>query len=300
MSDEYTRERVKCNLCGSSDESVLFRTPERIVQCRQCGLIYTNPRLDLASLQKMYAKEYFVIDTQEYGTSYKAYANYIGDEPVILRSMLRRMRKVEKYAPRVGMLLDVGCATGFSLLAAQQRGWQASGVEFSDFCVDYARSRGLDVFHGLLQALRDGDARYDAITMWDYLEHSADPLGDLKQCQRLLKPGGVVVLSVPNVDSWSYALFKQNWIGFKNNEHFYFFSRSSMGAMASQAGLRLEADFYHGKYVGLYFFLSRAQYYVQAKSVLRMIDAIANRPVMKRVSFYFNPFDILNVVLRKD
>ena len=298
-ADGYTREEVECNLCGSREEDMLFLTPERIVRCRRCGLIYCNPRLDARSLQKIYSKDYFVLDEDRSGIDYKAYANYVDEEPVITRSMLKRMKKVERFSQSRGRVLDVGCATGFSLIAAGQRGWQAEGIECSEFCVQYARSRGLTVHQGSLRDYPGHEGSLDASTMWDYLEHSPDPLGDLKTCRSLLKKGGVILLSIPNVDSWSYRLLGKKWIGFKNIEHLYFFSRNTMEKLARSAGLAMETCFYHGKYVSLSFFLSRIQYYVRTNTLHKIVEAIAAREGTRRISFYFNPYDILNVVLRK-
>jgi SAM-dependent methyltransferase len=298
-SDGYSREEVTCVICGVRDAEFLFNTPEKIVKCRRCGLVYVDPRLDVESLAKVYSKDYFVSDADDPGVDYKAYANYISDEKVILRSMHRRMQKVEKYAPGKGRLLDVGCAAAFSLLAAQQRGWDADGIEYSDFCVDYARSRGLKVHHGGLDNFQSLPESFEAITMWDYLEHSNNPLEELKTCHRLLKNQGVVVLSIPNVDSWSYSLLKEKWIGFKNIEHFYFYSRKTLARIAEMAGFELEHSFYQGKYLSLSFFLSRVQYYTKFKPLLSAIEKVANCRQAQNISFYLNPFDILNVVLRK-
>ncbi len=77
----------------------------------------------------------------------------------------------------------MGCATGFSLIAAQQRGWQAEGLEFSKYCVDYAHGLGLNVQQGTLKSYQGSAETFDAITMWDYLEHSPEPLDDLKICE---------------------------------------------------------------------------------------------------------------------
>ena len=298
-ADAYSREEVTCNLCGVADEEMIFLTPERIVRCRRCGLIYCNPRLDAASLGKIYSKDYFVLDQGKSGIDYKAYANYVNEEPVITRSMHKRMKKVERFAGSKGRVLDIGCATGFSLLAASARGWKAEGIECSEFCVEYARSRGLTVHQGSLRDYPGRDESVDAITMWDYLEHSPDPLGDLKICRSLLKKGGVILLSIPNVDSWSYRLLGKKWIGFKNIEHLYFFSRHTMAQLARQAGLVMERCFYHGKYVSLAFFLSRIQYYVRTRTLHRLVEKISAAERSQRISFYFNPYDILNVVLRK-
>jgi SAM-dependent methyltransferase len=297
--DTYTRETVHCVICGIQDEEFLHHAPERIVRCRRCGLVYTNPRLDAESLSKIYTKDYFVSDATDPGVDYKAYADYIGDEKVVVRSMDRRMQKVEHYARGKGRVLDVGCAAGFSLIAARARGWNAEGIEFSDFCVSHGRSRGLTIHHGSLTSYAGRPESFDAITMWDYLEHSVNPVEDLKLCAHLLKQSGVVVLSIPNVDSWSYPLLKEKWIGFKNIEHFYFYSRKTIAHIAEMAGLQFEASFYQGKYLSLSFFLSRVQYYTQFPPLLRTIEKFANRAIAQNISFYLNPFDILNVVLRK-
>jgi len=297
--DGYTREEVHCIICGVKDEDFLFYTPERLVRCRRCGLIYNSPRLDSKSLKKIYSKEYFVIEGNTSGIDYKAYANYIEEEPVITRSMSSRMKKVESFAKTKGHLLDIGCATGFSLLAAQKRGWEAEGIECSGFCVNYAQSRGLKVHQGTLEDFPGNEESLDAITMWDYLEHSPDPLKDLRICCSLLKKGGIVLLSIPNVDSWSFRLLKEKWIGFKNIEHLYFFSRKTLAKLAHLADLNMEDCFYHGKYVSLSFFLSRIQYYIQFKPILTLVKKMANTDKARKISFYFNPFDILNVVLRK-
>jgi len=298
-ADTHSREEVTCNLCGSRDEDFLFHAPERIVRCRRCGLIYCNPRLDARSLREIYSRDYFVLEDQTRGIDYKAYANYVKEEPVITRSMVRRMKKVERFCRTRGRVLDVGCATGFSLIAAGQRGWEAEGIECSEFCVQYARSRGLTVHHGSLRDYPGKEGSLDAITMWDYLEHSPDPLGDLRAIRSLLKPGGITLLSIPNVDSWSYRLLGKKWIGFKNIEHLYFFSRKTMEKLARRADLSMERCFYHGKYVSLAFFLSRIQYYVRTRTLHRLVEKIAAHEKSQRISFYFNPYDILNVVLRK-
>ena len=295
----FTREEVPCIICGIQDEEFLFNTPERLVKCRRCGLLYNNPRLDSESRKKIYAKEYFVLDTDKPGINYKAYANYIEEEPLIVRSMHRRLKKIEGLTKTKGHLLDVGCAAGFSLIAAQQRGWDAEGIDLSEFCAQYAQSRGLKVHQGTLKDFSGKQETIDVITMWDYLEHSPDPLTDLKISYNLLKSGGVIVLSIPNVDSWSFRLLRKNWIGFKNIDHFYFFSRQTLSKLAEMAGLSMERSYYHGRDVALFFFLSRLRYYCGYKPLLALVEKIANNEMSKKISFYLNPYDILNVVLRK-
>lgn len=297
--DGYTREDVTCLLCGLKDEQFLYHTPERIVRCRRCGLVYTNPRLDRESRARVYTEDYFVGEGTGQGIDYKAYANYLAEEALIVKSMHRRLEIVERTFAARGRLLDVGCAAGFSLIAAGERGWAAEGIELAQFCTDYAHSRGLQVHQGTLQNFAAADGTFDLVTMWDYLEHSPDPLADLQVCGELLRPGGVVALSIPNVDSWSFALFGQKWIGFKNIDHLYFFSRATLALLAERAGFRVQRCFYHGRDVPLAFFLNRMQYYIFFKPLMRALEKIAAHRKIRGISFYINPFDILNVILVK-
>ena len=108
-----------------------------------------------------------------------------------------------------------------------------------------------------------------------------------------------MLLSIPNIDSWSFYLLKKKWIGFKNIEHLYFFSRETLSKLGLLAGLKTEACFYHGKHVSLSFFLSRVQYYIKLKAIHNLVEKIADTDKAKNISFYFNPYDILNIVLRK-
>ena len=220
FNDAYTREDVPCIICGIKDEAFQFNTPERLVKCRRCGLYYNNPRLDLESRKKIYAEDYFVGGSEAAGLDYKAYENYIADKPLVIKTVHRRMQKIEAALGSKGRLLDVGCAAGFSLIAAEQRGWQAEGLEFSGFCVDYAQGLGLNVQQGTLKNYQRSAETFDAITMWDYLEHSPEPLDDLKICERLLRPGGVIFLSIPNIDSWSFKLSKENGSGSRTSTIF--------------------------------------------------------------------------------
>ncbi len=88
-------------------------------------------------------------------------------------------------------------------------------------------------------------------------------------------------------------------MGLKNIEHLYFYSRETMARLAAMAGLNMERSFYHGRDVALAFFLSRIQYYVAFKPLQRVLEKIAALQTVKNVSFYLNPYDILNIVLRK-
>jgi 2-polyprenyl-3-methyl-5-hydroxy-6-metoxy-1,4-benzoquinol methylase len=106
-------------------------------------------------------------------------------------------------APRY---LDVGCSTGFVVEAAREAGWDAVGTDLNPSAVEFGRSRGLDLRTTTLEAGGFEAGTFDAISLFDVLEHLIEPAAVLRSCARLLRPGGIVFLYVPNYDSASRLL----------------------------------------------------------------------------------------------
>jgi 2-polyprenyl-3-methyl-5-hydroxy-6-metoxy-1,4-benzoquinol methylase len=100
-----------------------------------------------------------------------------------------------------GRLLDVGSALGTFLKIAESKGFAPEGVEISKFASDFAREkRGLKVFNGDLEQFGGKDASFDTITFWDSIEHVTHPLQNLRTARRLLRTGGVLLLTTDNFD----------------------------------------------------------------------------------------------------
>ena len=111
----------------------------------------------------------------------------------------------------VGRLLDVGCGRGDLAAAFAARGWRAAGVDPSAEAVALARARGVDARVGTLETAQFDDAPFDAVVMRHSLEHVPDPRADLGRIRELLRPGGLVAVSVPNFDSWERRRFGSAW-----------------------------------------------------------------------------------------
>ena len=157
------------------------------------------------------------------------------------RKLVRRRRMVERFSDQKrGRVLDVGCATGLFLNEMSQAGWQAAGVEISGSAAEYARRRfGLDVFQGTLSESPYQPASFDVITFWDVLEHTFSPAEELATAARLLRPGGLLVLNVPNWNSVDRRLFGQHWVGLDAPRHLYVFTHETLEALLSQADFSL-------------------------------------------------------------
>jgi len=258
-------EYVTCNLCGHDETRVRFPntlpegTPPQnveafrctspgygrhhtIVKCQNCGLIYTNPRFTGDEILDSYAA---VEDPL-----------YLEERDGRVLTFERHLRPLEKIKAPPGKLVDVGAYTGVFVEIAAQHGWDAYGVEPSQWAVAQARERGLHMIEGTLASPELTDASFDVVTMWDVIEHVADPLGELVQADRLLKPGGLLVVHTMDIDSGFARLMGGRW-PWLMEMHIYYFSRRTLKHLLEKAGftvIRIEPQ---GRYLRLGYFATR-------------------------------------------
>ena len=231
---------VSCNYCGSDDYSLVNHGPDllldrsgdyTLVRCRVCDLIYQNPRLTLEELPPHYPEEYdpYQEDIKsESSLTRRIDANY---------RIQRRCRQFMKFAPYTDTLLDVGCATGLFLNAMQEHGWSVAGVELSNYAATYAQETfGLPVTIGTLEHAQFPDSRFNAVTMWDVLEHVIDPKITIAEVYRILQPGGMLALSLPNPASWEARIFGSGWVGWDRPRHLHLFTPTVIQKYLTDAG----------------------------------------------------------------
>lgn len=238
-------ETTPCPMCGAEASAPLVRTGDllfpgdaefQLVSCSHCGHIYQNPRPTPAAIGSFYPE------------AYHPFLSAIEDEASPLRRLDRafglrmRCQAVQRAAGRrPGRLLDVGCATGVFLDGMRRLGWAVQGVEPSAYAAGYARRRfGLEVFEGLLEEARLPEATFDAITMWDVLEHVHEPRPVLAELARLLRPGGLLVLSLPNPDSLEARLLGEHWLGWDLPRHLNLFRPTQLRVHLAHYGMPVE------------------------------------------------------------
>jgi 2-polyprenyl-3-methyl-5-hydroxy-6-metoxy-1,4-benzoquinol methylase len=135
-----------------------------------------------------------------------------------------------------GRLLEVGCGNGASLKTMEELGWQVEGLDFDETAVEQARKKGLTVHVGTLEEKDLPGGRFDAIVARHLIEHVPNPSSLLRECRRLLAPGGLLVLITPNARSWGHRLYRVDWRGLEPPRHLHIFSRTSLRAACIQAG----------------------------------------------------------------
>ncbi|MFW5941589.1 MAG: class I SAM-dependent methyltransferase [Chloroflexota bacterium] len=257
---------VDCNLCGRDDwllrfpptldgdaplDAGVFRCTStgygrhpQIVQCRYCGYVYANPRWVNDELLQAY--------------------NTVEDETYVLEragrelTFTRHLQALEEViGPGRGRrLLDVGAYIGVFVEVALAAGWNACGVEPSSWAVSEAARRGLPVVEGTQQTLQEAEGSFDVITMWDVIEHVADPSAELAQAHRLLKPGGVIAVHTMDIESVAARLMGERW-PWLMEMHIHYFSRRTLVQMLQKQGFDVLWSGAQGRYLRLGYLATR-------------------------------------------
>lgn len=261
-------EVVPCNLCGFSSVTVIYPAQyekekdadltrkfrasgdelliDQLVSCNRCGLIYISPRI----------KGNVIIQ------SYSA-----GEDPVFVSQASARektfdksLKEIERYSSK-GNLLDVGTAGGSFLAAAGKRGWSVFGCEPNRWLAAWARKNyGVPVAPGTIFDQKYKTNFFDVVTLWDVIEHTPDPCSVLRECNRVLKQGGLLVVNYPDIGSWIARLMGRKWL-FLTSVHLYYFNRITMKRMLERTGFRIKILRPHFQSLELDYILQRGAIY---------------------------------------
>ena len=193
-----------------------------IVRCPACGHMQLDRFPGEAELNAAYAEA--------------ASDDYLAEEAGQRASFASVLRRIERFRS-AGAILDVGCWVGFLLAEARERGWrECVGVEPSSFASRYARERlGLDVLDEDLLAAELPEAHFDVAVMGDVLEHLAQPGEALERIASLLKPGGLIALTLPDAGSRIARLLGPRWWSVLPT-HVHYFTRTSAVTMLERHG----------------------------------------------------------------
>lgn len=190
-------------------------------RCRQCGFVYADPCPGAELLNLIYGS----LEDPEYGSEEEGRgANF--------SRILNRLERLNLTGKR---LLDMGAATGLFVSIARKKGWSAEGVEPSRWAVETAeRQYGVKLHLGELLSYPEKEL-FDVVTMLDLVEHLPNPREALEKARRLLKPGGILVVVTPNVDSFAACLFSGRWWHYRP-PHILFFSGKTLPLFFRQGG----------------------------------------------------------------
>src|SRR5579884_1167670 len=242
---------VTCNLCGADDAETLFEAGQaqinRIVKCRQCGLMYSNPRI--RPVDQELVKDYdpqLTKDAEEYDPA------RFEKERVQVRDYRDTLKYLAELYPNRGRLLELGCGMGFLLKALSDDGWDVLGIEPDrGFCQYVELKHGLKALPTLLEDSGIPDESMDVVVFLHVIEHVPDPLKTLQSIRRVLKPGGHLVLETPRYDSLMFKLLRHRERSVSCDGHIYFFTTETLRKLCEKAGLQSRQIRYVGRSLNL-------------------------------------------------
>lgn len=231
-----------CVICGEPtiDDRIVFDDRYgypglfQLVKCAECG--HRSLAVDFSSdqLGRLYTDYYprsrFALDDYQPAKTVRGFKSWLNGE----------RRSAYAWVPENVRVLDIGCGFGETLGYHKARGCDVYGVEADENIHRVAEKFGFKVHVGLFDPDLYEPVFFDYVTMDQVIEHVTDPLATMRGIARVLKPGGMAIISTPNANGWGARLFGRRWINWHAPYHLQHFSKHSMALTAEQAGLVVE------------------------------------------------------------
>ena len=247
-----------CPVCRSSDRRKLFDIPESAVfLCQKCSLRFLDPCLSPIAMADAYTSQETLTKFHEFHASYYDYGN-LNISSKTREDFARGLRSIEKVQPKSASkrIFDVGYGNGFFLALAKQGGWTVDGIDTSEENRKLSQKKfGLSLKVGDFGKDVSDGAVFDAVTFWDVIEHLPDPYPMIQKAARILKPGGIILVAVPNDQSFlrflSEFLYRISHGRFKSGlekiyllEHVAYYSLSPLQGLFRSNGFEPIEHFY--------------------------------------------------------
>lgn len=216
-----TMKHISCHYCSSSHTKMYLPVDGvyALYICTACSLVFTHPRPRLAAIGHVNDQKYDSDDEKEsrlamYEKEYTRAKNHV--------------LEIQKYVVS-GTLLDIGCSYGICVKAANDLGFDASGIEPARHAAAYAKKvLHVHVFQTTIQKAHIKSNSFDVITLYDVLEHIPDIKSFLKEIRRILKPNGLLVVQSPNIESFAARILKTRWNWLLIPHHLWHFTPTSL------------------------------------------------------------------------
>jgi len=209
-----------------SQDYFLSKEEFQLDECNDCGLRFTNPRPGFNEILKYYdSADYISHDSSKEGILTWIYTharNY----------MLKKKFNIISIYSQGKNVLDIGCGTGEFLNFCKGRGFETYGVELNDKPRESARKNyGIEIKKSVEEYLSE-DIKFDCITLWHVLEHIHELENTMNIISKLMKPAGILIIALPNSNSWDAVNYKNFWAAYDLPRHLYHFNKSSFGKFA--------------------------------------------------------------------
>ncbi len=261
------RKIKECKICGGKNFTFLYKNYDKalnikkffnLVKCLRCGVIFINPQPSFKELSLHYSKKYYSLEKikareDSLKVKFRIFLYNLYFNPnnknyflkIIFYPFVNYLRGL-KIAKK-GRLLDIGSGSGQFLY--EMRGFKMDlyGVEPGMFDKKSSERNGLNIKKGDLISARFPPNFFDVITMNHVLEHVPNPTETIKEIYRILKKRGILIVAVPNYDSFAHKLFKKNWYQLDVPRHLFNYSTKILLSKLSQKKLKIKKIRYNSR-----------------------------------------------------
>lgn len=223
---------ARCMACGADTLRHVLDIDDAfsLVRCGACGLVATSPPVPPAEIGRYYPPSYYGENNRRFNAPLERLIPFFRD---------RRGQAIEKFVPK-GSILDVGCGRGILPALMRERGWEAQGLEFSETAARHARDElGLPIFVGDFLQSPYADDSFDTIVLWHVLEHVPDPVAMIRRAHQILRPGGLLVIAVPNFESLQARWTGRHWFHLDVPRHYHHFGLSVLRRLLTSNGFSI-------------------------------------------------------------
>ncbi len=244
---------ISCHACHGDDVVKLFDVTDyfltaesfEIHGCSRCGLLMTLPQPSAELLPSYYQSKEYLSHNNKSNSLFEGL--YRAARLIMNRS---KVSILNRYS-QIGTVLDIGCGTGEFLAACKKKRWNSFGIEPNKAARQYAISKhGLQIFdESFLFQSQAGS--FDVVTMWHSFEHTRNPQTYLTVISKILKPDGVLLLALPNHNSWDAKYYGKFWAAWDVPRHLFHFSEKAIKIFSENNGftfvdvLPLKLDAYY-------------------------------------------------------
>lgn len=229
-------ERVDCPNCGEKEGRQFIQKRFSYVRCAGCGMVYCSPRLNSEVNTRIHSRETYI---EHFKLKVIPSIDYRRD--VLAR---RKYEQLMGFFKGSGRVIDIGCGLGEVLSVFQENGWDAMGVDFNEFAIEYAREKfGVKIINKDIFEL-DMPEKFDLVMLWGVLEHVYEPFKLLEKARSILKPDGLMLVEVPSADSvlvrYCEGTGTEAHRTFESARHIMLFSRKALVGMCARSGFSCE------------------------------------------------------------
>lgn len=270
VAESVEIETMPCPVgCPPSDKFVLkshdylhrIAGEYRVVRCQTCGLMRTDPRPTAKTIGIYYPDQYGPYRQAQIERQSNRAPSYWPWRRLIKKAVDFHTDTIPSLSP--GRLLEIGSASGWFMHKMAQKGWQVEGIERSADAAASARSLGYSVFAGPIEDAPDPAKSYDLMVGWMVLEHLHDPVAMLRKLHGWGRTNSYLAVSVPNLNSLDFWLFKERWYALQLPTHLFHFTIETLRTVLAQSGWQITKVF-HQRVLNNY--LASLGYWLQEKT----------------------------------